>query len=77
MGKAYLCDPFDSHMLPREVLFDGAARDCKPHAHINSQLEGGRLTCPAYLLTYLPRSADVINSLSACAFCQNYTWGTL
>jgi hypothetical protein len=32
MGKAYLCDPFDSHMLPREVLFDGAARDCKPHA---------------------------------------------
>jgi hypothetical protein len=35
MGKAYLvlrtpqegCNPFDSHMLPKEVLFDGAAKD--------------------------------------------------
>ena len=69
MGEAYLCDPFDSHMLTREVLFDGAAKDCKPHAHINSWLKGGEAD--------MPRSADVINSLSTCAFCQNYTWGTL
>ena len=34
MGKAYLvlrtpqegCNPFDSHMLPKQVLFDGAAK---------------------------------------------------
>jgi hypothetical protein len=49
MGKSYLvlrspgegCNPFDSHMLPKEVLFDGAARDSKPHANINTRLEGG------------------------------------
>jgi hypothetical protein len=35
MGKVYLvlrtpqegCNPFDSHMLPKQVLFDGAAKD--------------------------------------------------
>ena len=73
MGKAYLvlrtpqegCNPCDTHMHPKEVLFDRAARDCNPHANINTRLEGGEAD--------MPRSAVVVNSLPLAPFCQNYT----
>jgi len=53
-GQGLPCDPFYSHVLLREGLHDGAARDCKSHVHINTRLEGG--------VADMPCSADVVNS---------------